>query len=106
MKGHFAYMTGYLICGGCGNTLSPYIPPTPLDEEYTYRVYCSWRECPCYLQVFEPTDKIKVGLIPTKLRAADPNAIAPGITANGLIGAAGVAGPTVAVNVPGQFYAP
>jgi hypothetical protein len=72
MKGHFAYMSGYLICGGCGSSMAPYVPNSPIDNEYTYRVYCTWRECPNYLEVYEPTDKIKVGLIPTKLRAPEP----------------------------------
>lgn len=76
MKGHFAYQSGYLICGGCGHTMSPYIPSTLLDNEYTYRVYCGNSNCPAYLEVYEPSDKFKVSLIPTRLRAIDPNTMA------------------------------
>jgi len=115
MKGHFAYISGYLICGGCGSSLCPYNPQTPIDNEYTYRVYCTNPSCACYLEVYEPTDKIKVGLIPTKLRAPDPNAVAQqqqqaqvrlaGEIANQRtgIGATGHDDRIVAVNVPGTF---
>jgi hypothetical protein len=72
MKGHFAYVSNYLTCGGCGACMCLYNPPTPIDNEYTYRVYCGNPTCPNYLEVYEPSDKIKVSLIPTKLRAPDP----------------------------------
>lgn len=97
MKGHFAYLSGYLICGGCGGTLCPYTPATPLDNEYTFRVYCGNPNCPCYLDVYEPSDKFKVSLIPTRLKAPDPRVMTAGT--GGLLGTAGVMGQAQATQV-------
>jgi len=76
MEGHFAYQSGYLTCGTCGLSMAPYYTTT--DVPYVYRVYCANNRCPHHLEVFEPSDKIKVRLIPTNLTAPDPNVIQAG----------------------------